>query len=76
MVFIEFTKQEGGLVRFIGKTQEDVLEDTNNGKRFGTWSFTAYRAVTREEVQALGLRLFKKGVKAISSGETKSFMLG
>ncbi|MEK7631271.1 MAG: hypothetical protein AAB445_00185 [Patescibacteria group bacterium] len=76
MVFIEFTRQEGGFFHFVGKTLEDVLEDTHNGESFGSSNLAAYRVVTYDEVKALGLRFFENGVEAISSNHTKSFMIG
>lgn len=77
MVFVEFTTSNS-LVRrwhFVGKSLEDVLADTNNGREFGGTRFKTHHQMSRQEAENLQLRFFEEGAKEVERG-CRSFKLG
>ena len=80
MIFVEFLSSNyptpGAKHHFVGASLQDVLDDTNGGKKFGCAEFLSHREISFEEARQLGLEFFDKGIEAIREGTSKSYMLG
>jgi len=75
MVFVKFTKEDGGNYYFVGQSLEAVLDDTHGGKEFGGIKITSYCTVTRAEVEATGASFLEEGIAAVEGG-IESYKLG
>lgn len=60
---------------FIGASLDDVLEDTEQGTKFGFSEFSSYRVVPLKEAEKLNLGFYREGYDIVQKGECKSFML-
>jgi hypothetical protein len=80
MVYVEFTLNpaQGSTVSkdyFVGKTLQDVLNDTNGGTEFGGRTYESYRTISAEDAIVLDLGFLKDGVRSIQDGTSVSYML-
>lgn len=73
MVFVEFTTKTNCIRDkryFIGRSVEDVLEDTNGGTRFQTDRFASHAIVSESEIRELKLPNVDLGKMVIVNGGT------
>ena len=79
-VFVEFNplenKDSNELRYFVGRSLRDILEDTEDGTRFGGIRFESYKVVNRQFVWNFLMKYHKSGVHAVSTGRTKSYYIG
>ena len=72
MVFVEFVSEDfpfkGALYYFVGRELNDVMNDTNNGTKFGFATFSSFREISESDARNLNLGFLRKGMDAITRG--------
>ena len=78
MTFVEFVSSDhplpGAKHYFVGANLDEILADTNGGKKFGEATFSSYREITEEEARILKVRCLEGGISAVQHG-CKSYVL-
>lgn len=59
---------------YIGKSEKDILDSTNNGKYDYLAKFSFYKKISLQEAKRLNLGFYREGYNAVLSG-AKSFKL-
>lgn len=72
MVFIEFVSgnhpRPGAKYYFVGSTEADILDDTENGTVCGSARFQSHRLVSRTFVESLEFTFLNRAIAAVEQG--------
>ena len=70
MVFLEFRTNDMAQTKvyFVGTCVRSVLDETDEGKGFGSQRFISSRVITEVEARQLSLRFISEGMKAVRRG--------
>ncbi|PLX20946.1 hypothetical protein C0584_04135 [Candidatus Parcubacteria bacterium] len=78
VVFVRFVAKNYGDkdIYFAGDSLQSIMNDTKDGKSFGLYEFSSFTEVSEEEVRALRLEYFEKGLYAVRNNNCRSYLIG
>ena len=72
--FISDHPEENSKHYYIGRSKEDILANTNDGKRDYLAKFSSYKEIPIKKAEKLNLGFYRQGYESILKG-SKSFKL-